>query len=665
MAKILLVEDDNNLREIYEARLQAEGYDIVSAQDGEDALVKAKQEKPDLVISDVMMPRISGFEMLDILRNTEGLKDAKVIMLTALGQAEDKTRADALGADRYLVKSQVTLEDIVHAADELLNGGQAVAPATTSGATVAPEPTSAPTPATAASDNSQPAAQQQATSTPPVQTPPAMPSPTKPAAPTSPTSTAPAPTIPVVAPPAQPTAAPVTSMPPQPVTPPQGPATDQAATAKTAVPATATPNDTQAATTPKPTAAPEANANPTSPEPTKTPVAPETAPQAPVPVDKVPDTAQPSEPTPNVQASAVGAPATAPAPQAEPEAAKAEATVGQEPAEAQEPEAAATEQPQPQTTVQPTQATPAPVATPEQTDTATTDDKLIADAVKQLTDATSPNIEAEAVTPKISAVASPAAEPSTVNMPDANAPQVPTPQPAPQVEPEAVKAEATVGQEPAKPQEPAAPDTTQPSEPTPNVQASATDPTTEPAPQATEETTPPKTGDAAVNQAIDGAQSAADEQAIMQKQIDDFIQQQDAADKETPAASDTPQPAPQEPAAPVVTATEPPQPQTTVQPTQTTPAPVETLEQTDESDADNVSIAHKKVIQPPVQQLNPQPDLNELLAKEGIHNLDEHTAASPHTGTTPFAPPHAPGHVIAPSGQQQAPSPDDPNSIAL
>src|SRR5690348_17130485 len=120
MAKVLLVEDDNNLREIYEARLQAEGYDIVSAQDGESALVVAKKEMPDLVISDVMMPRISGFEMLDIMRNTEGLKNVKVIMLTALGQAEDKTRADSLGADRYLVKSQVTLEDIVKAAQELL-----------------------------------------------------------------------------------------------------------------------------------------------------------------------------------------------------------------------------------------------------------------------------------------------------------------------------------------------------------------------------------------------------------------------------------------------------------------------------------------------------------------------------------------------------------------
>ena len=128
MAKLLLVEDDNNLREIYEARLTAEGYDIVTAQNGEDALVVAKQNHPDLIISDVMMPRISGFEMLDILRNTDELKETKVIMLTALGQAEDQSRAGKLGADKYLVKSQVTLEDIVNAAKELLEEG-AVAPA--------------------------------------------------------------------------------------------------------------------------------------------------------------------------------------------------------------------------------------------------------------------------------------------------------------------------------------------------------------------------------------------------------------------------------------------------------------------------------------------------------------------------------------------------------
>ena len=70
MSKIMLVEDDNSLREIYSIRLTAEGYVIVSAGDGEEALAMAVKERPDLIISDVMMPKISGFDMLDILRST-------------------------------------------------------------------------------------------------------------------------------------------------------------------------------------------------------------------------------------------------------------------------------------------------------------------------------------------------------------------------------------------------------------------------------------------------------------------------------------------------------------------------------------------------------------------------------------------------------------------
>jgi CheY-like chemotaxis protein len=148
MSKVMLVEDDNNLREIYEARLQAEGYDIVTAKDGEEALVVAKAEQPELVISDVMMPKISGFEMLDILRNTDGLKHVKVIMLTALGQSDDQDRADRLGADRYLVKSQVTLEDIVKVAHDLLDGDTATADAIAGAAAAQPDEPSviAPTP---------------------------------------------------------------------------------------------------------------------------------------------------------------------------------------------------------------------------------------------------------------------------------------------------------------------------------------------------------------------------------------------------------------------------------------------------------------------------------------------------------------------------------------
>lgn len=125
MARILLVEDDSNLREIYGARLEAEGFEIISANDGEEALSIAVREKPDLIISDVMMPKISGFDMLDILRTTPETKDVKIIMMTALGQDEDRKRGADLGADHYIVKSQVTLDDVVGIVQEVLGGAPA------------------------------------------------------------------------------------------------------------------------------------------------------------------------------------------------------------------------------------------------------------------------------------------------------------------------------------------------------------------------------------------------------------------------------------------------------------------------------------------------------------------------------------------------------------
>jgi PAS/PAC sensor hybrid histidine kinase len=121
MAKILLVEDDQSLREIYGIRLTAEGYEIVPAGDGEEALAVAVRERPDLIISDVMMPKISGFDMLDILRSTPETKDIKVIMMTALSSDDQRERGERLGADRFLVKSQVGIEDVVNAVHEVLD----------------------------------------------------------------------------------------------------------------------------------------------------------------------------------------------------------------------------------------------------------------------------------------------------------------------------------------------------------------------------------------------------------------------------------------------------------------------------------------------------------------------------------------------------------------
>ncbi len=129
MTKILLVEDDKSLREIYGVRLLAEGYDIVSAGDGEEALAMAIKERPQLIVSDVMMPKISGFDMLDILRSTSETKDIKVIMMTALSSEDQRARGESLGADRYLVKSQVGIEDVVRTVHDVL--GDSLAPAPT------------------------------------------------------------------------------------------------------------------------------------------------------------------------------------------------------------------------------------------------------------------------------------------------------------------------------------------------------------------------------------------------------------------------------------------------------------------------------------------------------------------------------------------------------
>ena len=147
MTKIMIVEDDLALREIYSIRLTAEGYTIVVAGDGEEALAVAAQEKPDLILSDVMMPKISGFDMLDILRSTPELKDVKVVMMTALSSPEQRARGEALGADRYLVKSQVGIEDVVSVIHEVLGDAAAPAPAPAEVAAPVAAPAPAPQPA--------------------------------------------------------------------------------------------------------------------------------------------------------------------------------------------------------------------------------------------------------------------------------------------------------------------------------------------------------------------------------------------------------------------------------------------------------------------------------------------------------------------------------------
>ncbi len=162
MTKILLVEDEQGLREIYGVRLYQEGYDIVTAANGEKALDVAKRELPQLIISDVMMPRITGFDMLDILRSTPETKDIKIIMMTALSSEDQRRRGEQLGADRYLVKSQVGIEDLVRTVHDVLGDTReevqaSLAPAIMSEMQAMQEPT-APVPQPATVENQQPQA---------------------------------------------------------------------------------------------------------------------------------------------------------------------------------------------------------------------------------------------------------------------------------------------------------------------------------------------------------------------------------------------------------------------------------------------------------------------------------------------------------------------------
>ena len=111
--RILFVEDDDALAGVYLVRLQAEGFDVKRVSNGEEALAAATNFHPDLILLDVMMPKVSGFDVLDILRNTPETANIKIIMLTALSQESDRKRAESMGVDEYLVKSQVVITDVI------------------------------------------------------------------------------------------------------------------------------------------------------------------------------------------------------------------------------------------------------------------------------------------------------------------------------------------------------------------------------------------------------------------------------------------------------------------------------------------------------------------------------------------------------------------------
>ncbi len=114
MAKtILIIEDDKFLRELIAQKLRKEGYEVSEAVNGEEGIKKVQEEKPDLVLLDLILPGIDGFEVLSKFRDDPGLAQIPVIILSNLGQKEDIERGIKLGAVDYLIKAHFTPKEIV------------------------------------------------------------------------------------------------------------------------------------------------------------------------------------------------------------------------------------------------------------------------------------------------------------------------------------------------------------------------------------------------------------------------------------------------------------------------------------------------------------------------------------------------------------------------
>ncbi len=123
MAKILLVDDEIQLLSMVQMRLEANGYDIITANDGEEGLEKAKSENPDLIMLDVMMPKMDGYKVCGLLKNDSRYSRIPIILFTARAQQDDTEVGEEVGADAYITKPfepAVLLEKI----EELLKNAE-------------------------------------------------------------------------------------------------------------------------------------------------------------------------------------------------------------------------------------------------------------------------------------------------------------------------------------------------------------------------------------------------------------------------------------------------------------------------------------------------------------------------------------------------------------
>jgi len=132
MSKILFVEDDPLIIKIYTTRLSADGHTVFAAENGEEGIKMAEQVQPDLIILDIMMPRMDGFEVLKRIRENTTLKNKPVIMYSNLNNEEEITRAKKMGVNEFLIKANLSPTQMVAKIKEYLSGPNNVPPPVTS-----------------------------------------------------------------------------------------------------------------------------------------------------------------------------------------------------------------------------------------------------------------------------------------------------------------------------------------------------------------------------------------------------------------------------------------------------------------------------------------------------------------------------------------------------
>ncbi|MDP2946258.1 MAG: response regulator [bacterium] len=117
---ILLIEDEEMLANMYETKFKNEGFNIRKALDGETGLKMAIEDKPDIILLDIIMPKLDGFSVLKKIKENDKIKNVPVVLLTNLGQDEDIKKGQTLGAAGYLVKANLTPIEVVNKVKEYL-----------------------------------------------------------------------------------------------------------------------------------------------------------------------------------------------------------------------------------------------------------------------------------------------------------------------------------------------------------------------------------------------------------------------------------------------------------------------------------------------------------------------------------------------------------------